>query len=288
MITPTETRIETSWLTVQNLRIRCLQAGTGGAPVVLLHGGAVDGAGFSFRNAIPVLAAQHRVYAPEWPGFGESDPLPANWSIADLVPLLGTILDALRLERATLVGLSLGGGVALGYALQRPERVEHLVLVDSYGLGREVPGGWAGYLMVHLPLVNWLSWLMVAHSRRLARLSLRATFPCHPEMATDDLFAEFWRLLQRPGAAAGWRQLQGKDVLWGHVATDYLDRLPELACPTLLIHGANDPAVPVAWAERAHGLIRGSQLAVVPSSGHVTPLEQPDAFNAVLQKYLTE
>jgi pimeloyl-ACP methyl ester carboxylesterase len=281
-------RIETSWLTVQGLRIRCLQAGTAGSAVVLLHGGAVDGAGFSFRHAIPVLAEHYRVYAPEWPGFGDSAPLPANWSIAHLVPLLGDILDALQLERATLVGLSLGGGAALGYALRSPGRVDRLVLVDSYGLGREVPGGWAGSLMVHLPVVNWLSWLVVAHSRRLARLSLRATFPCRPEMATDELFADFWRLLQRPGAAAGWRQLQRKDVLWGHVATDYLDRLPELAVPTVLIHGANDPAVPVAWAERAHRLIRGSHLAVIPSSGHVTPLEQPDACNAALRQYLAD
>jgi pimeloyl-ACP methyl ester carboxylesterase len=73
MITPTETRIETSWHRVQRLRIRCLHAGTAGSAVVLLHGGAVDGPGFSFRNAIPVLAEHYRVYAPEWPGFGESD-----------------------------------------------------------------------------------------------------------------------------------------------------------------------------------------------------------------------
>ena len=157
-----------SWLTVQGLRIRCLVSGAAGSPMVLLHGGAVDGAGFSFGDAIPALAEQHRVYAPEWPGFGESDPLPTTWSIADLVPLVGTILDALELERVTLVGLSLGGGAALGYALQNTERVTRLVLVDSYGLGGDVPGGVAAYLMVHLPLVNWLSWEIVAHSRRLA------------------------------------------------------------------------------------------------------------------------
>jgi pimeloyl-ACP methyl ester carboxylesterase len=254
--------------------------------VVLLHCGAADDAGFSFRHVIANLADDHRVFAPDWPGFGESDPLPPAWSIADLVPLIGRVLDALALGRATLVGLSLGGGVALGFALQHPERLQRLILVDSYGLGREVPGGIAGYLLVHMPLVNWLSWAMLARSCRLARLSLGATFPCRPQVATDALFEDFWRIVRRPGTAAGWRQLQRKDVLWDHVATNYLDRLGELCVPTLLIHGANDPAVPVTWAERAHQHIPGSQLAVIPCSGHVTPLEQPEACNMAVRTFL--
>ncbi|HEY2595447.1 MAG TPA: alpha/beta fold hydrolase [Chloroflexota bacterium] len=271
---------------MDGLRLRCLQAGEAGAPVVLLHGGGVDGAGFSFRSAIPRLAEQHQVYAPEWPGFGESDPLPSDWSIASLVPLVGKLLDAFELERATLVGLSMGGGAALGFALEAPRRVDRLALVDSYGLGGDVPGRWAGYVLVHASLLNWLSWTLVGRSRRLARMSLRATFPCHPEMATDEVFAEFWALLQRPGAAAAWRQLQRKDVLWGRVATNYVDRLPLLDVPTLLVHGARDPAVPLAWAERAQRLIPGSGLVVIPESGHITPLERPRAFNEALLRHL--
>jgi pimeloyl-ACP methyl ester carboxylesterase len=123
---------------VYGVGVRCLEAGCDDDPIVLLHGGRADAAGFSFRDVIPSLARSHRVFGLEWPGFGLSDPMPPVWKLADLMPFLPAALDELGLERVTLVGLSLGGAVALGFLLHWPTRVERLVLADSYGLGASV------------------------------------------------------------------------------------------------------------------------------------------------------
>ncbi len=278
------------WLDVAGRRVHYLTAGDSGSPVVLvLHGGGVDAAGFSFRETIPALAHRFRVIAPDWPGYGASAPPPSAWGIAEYVTFLGQLLDRLEVERASLVGLSLGGGIALGTALQSPERVDRLVLVDSYGLGRDLSAPLASYLFVHLPL-NELSWTLVrasVRSRRLARLELRAILPCHPERVTEQLVDEYVRLLRRPGVGSAWIQFQRREVQWLHYRTSFLDRLREVEVPTLLVHGAQDPAVPVAWSERAHHLIPRSQLAIIPESGHVPPLEQPRAFTDAVLGFLT-
>jgi len=87
------------------------------------------------------LADTCRVFARDLPGFADSDPMPAGWGFAECSAFLGPLLDALGLTRASLAGLSMGGGVALGFALQAPERVERLVLIDSACLDDAIPGG---------------------------------------------------------------------------------------------------------------------------------------------------
>ena len=162
------------WFDVNRLRIHCLKAGSRGRTVLILHGGGLDAAGLSFRKTIPVLAEHHRVFAPDWPGFGQSDPMPITWRVEECVDFVGELLDALGLMRASLVGVSMGGAFALGFALRAPERVERLVLVDSAGLGNEIPGGLISYFKVRLPLLDELSWALLVGSRTLARRTLCA------------------------------------------------------------------------------------------------------------------
>ena len=281
-------RVEHREIDVNGLPIHYLLAGDGGPTVVLLHGGGVDAAGFSFRLAIPALAQCFRVVAPDWPGYGESGPAPPGWGIEEYVSFLGQLLNQLEIGRATLIGLSLGGAAALGTTLRTPQRVDRLVLVGSYGLGGELPSPLLSYLFVHLPL-NEMTWLLLrttARSRRLARLALRATLPCHPERATAELVEAYMRLMRRPDAGRAWRQFQRREVRWLAYRTNYLERLPEVRAPTLIVHGAQDSAVPVAWARRAHRLIRYSRLAIIPECGHVVPMEQPEAFNEVVLDFL--
>src|SRR5215472_211089 len=124
------------------LRVHCLTAGDVGPPVVLLHGGGVDAAGFSWRYAIGALAGSgHRVFAPDWPGYGDSDHPGIEYTIDYYVEVLSQILDALALPQAALAGLSMGGAAALGLALRHPHRVHALILVGAEGLGADVPGG---------------------------------------------------------------------------------------------------------------------------------------------------
>ena len=103
------------WLRVSGLRIRCLVTGVSGPPVLLLHGAGLDAAGLSLGSAMVALADTCRVFALDLPGFGESDPMPADWGFAECSAFLAPLLDGLGLPRAGLAGVSVGGGVALGF-----------------------------------------------------------------------------------------------------------------------------------------------------------------------------
>jgi pimeloyl-ACP methyl ester carboxylesterase len=274
------------WLEVSGLHIHCLTAGTSGPTVLLLHGSAFDAAGVSFGSAISALAAGCRVFAPDLPGFGESDPMPDGWGFTDYSAFLSPLLTELGLQRASLVGVSMGGGIALGFALEAPERVERLVLIDSACLDDALPGGRATWFGVHLPGLSALQWRMLASSRRLIRWMLRHAMPHHPEQVTSTLLDRVMKLLRKPGAAAAFRDWERREVGWRGLRTSYVDRLPALTVPTLILHGADDPLLPVAVAERASRLIRNSRLEVIPECGHLAPLDQPAAVTRALSEFL--
>ena len=160
------------WVDVDGLRIHCLTRGDGSSPVVLLHGGGIDSAEFTYGFAIGPLSEEHRVFAPDWPGYGRSDKPEVQYTVPFYVDFLGRLMDVLGLERTNLVGLSMGGAAAMGFALRATQRVEKLVLVNSYGLGAEVPWGRLGYLMVRAPLLDKLTYALLRWSQTMIPWSL--------------------------------------------------------------------------------------------------------------------
>jgi pimeloyl-ACP methyl ester carboxylesterase len=273
------------WLRVSGLRIRCLVAGVSGPPLLLLHGGGLDAAGLSLGSALIALADTCRVFAPDLPGFGESDPMPADWDFAQCSAFLAPLLDGLGLPRAGLAGISMGGGVALGFALQAPERVERLALIDSACLDNAIPGGRLVWFVAHVPGLSAIGWWLLRCSRHLTRWALLKAMRHRPELVTSILVDDVMRLARRQRAGAATRQLQRREVRWSGLRTNYVDRLPEIAIPTLILHGKNDRLLPIRIAERAHRLIPNSRLEVVLDCGHLAPLEQPEAVNRALRQF---
>jgi pimeloyl-ACP methyl ester carboxylesterase len=270
------------WLAVAGLRIHCLMAGRTGPAVLLLHGSGFDAAGVSLAPAMHSLATGCRVYAPDLPGFGDSDPMPDRWGFCRCSAFLSPLLEALGLERASLVGLSMGGGVALGFALMAPEKVDRLVLIDSACLSDSIPGGWRTWFAVHVPGWTALQWRVLAASRRLTQWLLQRAIPHHPNGLTPEQLDRVMRQLRRPGAGVAFSRWERREVGWRGFRTCYVDRLPALSVSTLILHGANDPLLPVAVAERAHRLIPRSRLEVIPDCGHLAPLDQPEAVSRAL------
>jgi pimeloyl-ACP methyl ester carboxylesterase len=201
------------------------------------------------------------------------------------VDFLERLMDALDLERASLVGLSMGGGAALGFALRSPQRVEKLVLVDSYGLGSNVPWGRLGYLFVRAPLLNELTYALLRRSRTMIRWSLYGLV-YDRQRVTEAMVEETGRLLEDPRAGRAWSSFQKQEVGWGGLRTDFSDRLKGLVMPTLVVHGAQDRAVPVAWARRAQERIPDCELRVFCECGHLPPREQPEEFAWVVKRFL--
>lgn len=276
---------ETLRVELNGLNVHYLAVGRDGPPVLLLHGGGLDSAGFTYRYTIGPLSEEHRVFAPDWPGYGQSDKPEVEYTVPFYVGFLGHLVDALGLGRISLVGLSMGGAAALGFALRAPERVDKLVLVDSYGLGSKVPWGRLGYLMVHAPLLNELSYALLRRSRTMVRWSLYGLV--HDRGAvTGGMVDEIGQLLGDPKAGHAWNSFQKSEVGWGGLRTNFSDRLDGLSVPTLLVHGANDRAVPLAWARRAQKRIPDCGLEVFPDCGHMPPRERPEDFARVVGGFL--
>ena len=273
------------WIEVEGLRTHCLMAGRSGSPVLLLHGGGYYSASLSYGPSIGPISQSHRVFAPDWPGYGESDKPDSDYTTECYEGFLGHLMDGLGLEKASLVGISMGGAISLGFSLRSPQRVEKLVLVDSHGLGKEVPGRVVSYAMVRLPLLNGLVWAAMGRSRRMVGWSLRTVL--HDTQAVGSSFADdVFREAKRPGAGRAWRSWQRSEICLGGYRTNFVDELHTLAVPTLILHGEEDRYVPVSWARRAHRLIRDSTLSVLPQCGHWLTREKSSEFDRAVLGFL--
>jgi pimeloyl-ACP methyl ester carboxylesterase len=281
------TAVETTWARVDGLHIRCLAAGRGGVPpVLLLHGGGFDAADFSYRYTIGPLSSLRPVLAFDWPGYGGSDTPKLQYDLAYYAHFLERLMHSLEFRRVALVGTSLGGGAALSFALRSPDRVEKLVLVSSYGLDKDVPYGRLGYFLVHAPLVADMAYEALRRSRHSLRWGLRRIV-YDPRIVSDELVEEARCLLNRPASGQAFHSFRKSEVGWGGLKTDLSEHFGELAAPTLLIHGDHDRVVPVAWAQRAHERLPDSELCVLRGCGHWPPRERPDVFNRAVANFLS-
>jgi pimeloyl-ACP methyl ester carboxylesterase len=251
--------------------------------LVLLHG--IAGTSATWEGVIPRLAERYRVIAPDLLGHGESGKPRGDYSLGAYANAIRDLLEALGLERATIAGHSLGGGVALQFAYQFPERCERLVLVSSGGLGREV------HLLLRAAALPGaeavLPWLSAAGKHGvgrivhvLGRLGLRAG---------ADL-EEVWRgfvSLAEPDARRAFLHTVRGIIDLGGQRVSAADRLYLAAgLPTLIVWGAQDPLIPVRHAHEAHQRMPGSRLEIFPGAGHFPHLDDPDRFAHVVLDFL--
>jgi pimeloyl-ACP methyl ester carboxylesterase len=259
---------------------RLAYATSGQGPVLLL----VHGIGAShehWRHLLAPLARRHTVIAPDLPGHGRSDPTAGDYSVGGLAAGLRDLLLLLGHPRATIVGHSLGGGVAMQFAYQFPELTERLVLISSGGLGPEVsPLLRAAALPGAGPFIAATAPLAAALARTRAARSLAieaaAIFAGYAELADPTRRAAFLATL-RSVIALGGQRVSALDRIY----------LAE-AAPVLIAWGERDRLVPVAHAHHAHRGIPGSRLELFPGVGHLPQLEAPDALLTALELFLSE
>ncbi|MFC4540901.1 alpha/beta fold hydrolase [Halosolutus amylolyticus] len=273
--------------TVGGCRIAYRRAGTDGPPVVLLHGAGIDDATVSWRHTVDALASEYRVYAPDWPEYGNSTGT-VEHTIESYVDVLDGFLSSLPYESVSLVGISMGGGAALGYALANPDRVDRLGLVNSYGLGGRLPEALTWKHLSQIPGAAEFGKIAASVSNRSVRLvlnSLVADADALPEAFVDDVRAK----LKTPRSLQAFTQFQNNELSFGgRVATNFVDDLDSLAVPTLLVHGRRDPLVPPEWSIRAERRIPDARLELIEDCGHWTPRERPQRFNDALLEWLPD
>ena len=253
-----------------------------GLPVVVLHGAGLDRAGASWRRSLPAIAERHPVIAPDLPGHGVSAPLPGAHRVPDFGGWFIALLDALRVERAVLTGVSLGGAVALWAALTAPDRVAGVVPVAAYGLARRAPLHPLGFVGSRFPF-NRATYPLVGRSDRAARLAL-GTIIHEPACTTPELLAEVRQIATATPAGRSFDRFLRDEIGPGRFHTCLLPDLPSLAPPALFIHGVHDLSVPIEDARTA-ARAADAPLIELPA-GHWPMWETPDPFNSALLDFL--
>lgn len=255
--------------------------------VMLLHGGGTDNARLSWADTFPALAAHYYVIAPDYPGYGGTPRTQQPSTTESLLDFLAALTAALELDDLRLVGISMGGALALGYTLRHPEQVERLALVGSYGLADRAPAHALSALFVRLPWVNELSWWVLRRWRAGVAYTV-GQIVRSPEARTDALIDAVFEAVQDPSAQRAFAEFQQDEVRWGGLKTNYTDRLHEIAQPVMLVHGSEDIGVPLAAAERAAGRLPDAELHVFEGAGHWTQRDQPARFNDLLLRFLAD
>ena len=254
--------------TVYGAKIHYVEAGSGPV-VVLLHGLGGNTTNWAFN--IAPLAAKYRVIVPDQIGFGKSDKPLINYRISTYVDFLDAFLKELKIERASLVGNSMGGWVAAAYTLAHPEKVERIVLVDAAGFSFA-----QGFDTSQLIKLN--------PSTREGMKELVSRVFYNKIIFMSDAFIDS-SMAARINAGDGHTIRSITESIIRR--EDFLDnRLSAIKQPTLIIWGREDGLLPLADAERFKKEIPNSQLIIFDQCGHVPQVEKAADFNAAVLKFL--
>jgi pimeloyl-ACP methyl ester carboxylesterase len=278
-----------SWHHVQGRDVNVVDTGEVGdeAPLVFIHGHSACWQ--HWLEQLPHFMKTHRCITLDLPGFGHSE-LPADGvSMSGYARIVDEILQRLGVDAACVVGNSMGGFVAAELAIRFPQRVERLVLVAAAGLsGKYVglpteliahpSGAAAGRVLFGLGGVPDGLARGLARRRNGRRLAL-GFVTTHPRRLHPALVVELMTGTGKPGAARAAVEL---------ATYDFKDRVPDIACPTLIVWGDTDRLVPVSCAAGYEEAIPDARKVIYADTGHVPMLERPARFNADLAAFLAE
>jgi pimeloyl-ACP methyl ester carboxylesterase len=254
-----------------------------GPPVVFFHG--IGASSYAWRLTLPALLPYFTVYAPDMLGCGESDKPAIDYSITALATYAAAFMDAVGLDRAHIIGHSLGGGVALQLSALHPDRIDRLALVASGGIGRDLhwllrmttlPGAQGVLGMLAHPNARLTQATRALERRRFRRL----------QVEYDNAPTVLDRLRARDSRQAFLRMLRGVSDLSGQKISA-IEHLATLTCPALIIWGGRDRTIPVAHARLALAALPSAHLDILPDCFHRPQIEAPGAFNAALLRFLT-
>jgi pimeloyl-ACP methyl ester carboxylesterase len=254
---------------VDGLRIAYERAGAG-PPLLLLHGYVADGP-TTWGRQIDALCDEYTVVAWDAPGAGGSSDPPESFGMAGYADCLAGLVEALRIDRAHVAGLSFGGALALELTRRHPTIPMSLVLVSAYA-------GWGGSLPADVA------------EQRLRQALVLADLP--PDEFVDALLPTMFSEGTAPEAVEAFRPSMlafhpaGFRAMARAAAEDLRDVLPGVAVPTLLVYGDRDVRAPLTVGEALHAAITGSTLVVLGGAGHVCNLESPDEFDAAVRRFL--
>lgn len=246
-----------------------------GKPVLMLHGsGPGVSAWANWRHAIPALARSARVVAPDLVGFGHTErPADVRYSLRTWTDHAWNVLDALGIEKVSVVGNSLGGRIAMQMAEDDQSRLDRLVLMGSPGVGMTPTEGLKA-LRAYEPSFEAMEHL------------LKNYFAVDKSMITDDLVQIRYQASAAPGAHEAYRTMFFHPDHAGTQLGITEEQVKAITVPTLLVHGREDRVVPVEISWRMLHLLPHGDLHVFARCGHWTQIERAEEFNRVVADFL--
>ncbi len=270
-------------VTIHGYRRAFVKVGSGPA-LLLLHGLGCDHT--TWLPVIDALSRRYTVIAPDLLGHGESDKPRADYSVGGFANGMRDLLTVLGVDRATVVGHSFGGGVAMQFGYQFPERTERLVLVGSGGLGPEVSAAIRAITTTGFYQVMGL--LTLPGVRQIGAAGLRALSRTRIKEFRDfDEVAAIYESFEDPAARAAIRHVVRAVVDWQGQIVTMADRayLTE-AMPMCVIWGEDDRVIPVSHAARAAALAPAARIELIPDAGHFPHKDHPQLFVKTLNDFV--
>lgn len=256
-------------LDVDGARIGYRRRGAG-PPLVLLHGGLADSR--SWRRELDAFASTHDVVAWDAPGCGGSDVPPPEFGLDDYADRLAAFVEALRLDRPHVLGLSFGGGLALAFGARHPELARTLVAASAYA-------GWGGSLAPN------------EVARRVA--AAEAACANEPSAWLPDFLASLFsgdgphpHATEIAGIAAERHPVGSRIMLHAFAEADLRPVLGRIRTPTLLLYGDADRRAPPSVARDLHARVPGAELTMLEGVGHLVQVEAPERFQAAVRRFL--
>ncbi|RZA08201.1 MAG: alpha/beta hydrolase [Moraxellaceae bacterium] len=250
-----------------------------GEPVILLHGFFYDS--YLWEENINFLAQKFKVYALDLWGCGYSTRDPLDYSYQLYTNQLLLFMNYLGLERASLVGQSMGGGTAMMFCLQHRHRVNKLLLVDPAGLPNSLP---LAAKFVNLPRVG--EFFMGLSVDALRRDTLSDIFIHNKELVTDEYFENVTRFHKVNGTVESILSIQRENFF--DTLSDEINRLADVDVEILIVWGREDKGIPLSRGQEMHRILKHSRLVIIDNAGHVPNFECSGEFNRIAVEFLCE
>ena len=269
------------YIKVGDINTRFWTSGSEGPAVILIHG--IGDAVETWESNINVLGEHHRVYALDLVGFGRSDKPPIQPSLSFGAQFVSDFMETQHIERASVIGNSMGGGISLQFAIQFPDKLEKLVVESGAALGKGVA---TFFRLFSIPIVGEL----VSRPSRWGTAWLLKQVAYDPALITDELVELYYHLASLPHAQKSFLTTLRVGVnVFGQrprFVRPIVDNLSNINCPTLIIWGQQDRIIPVAHAQVAKNGIPNAELHILDPCGHEPHFERPDDFNKLVLEFL--
>ena len=248
-----------------------------GEPVILLHGFFFDT--YMWNKSIDVLAERYKVYAMDLWGFGYSTRKPLDYGYPLYTGQLLKFMEALDIQRASLIGQSMGSGTIINFTVSNRDRVDKIVLVDAAGMPNRLP---IMGRIVNLPKLG--EYMYSLNNNFMRKMTLGNTFLHNKEIITDEYLENATRFHKIKGTTEVMLYVTRKQFF--DTLIEEIKTLGSMDVPIMIAWGREEKAIPVPIGEQLHKILKGSRLEILDQAGHCAHIDQPDRFNQLVLEFL--